>query len=77
MKRIIIAAAGLIIGLSAFAQQALGPGTGLVSPEINDDNTVTFRYYNPKAITVEISGDFLPYEKKTVMRGDREMARWH
>ena len=74
MKRIIIAAAGLIIGLSASAQQALGPGTGLVSPEINDDNTVTFRYYNPKAITVEISGDFLPYEKKTVMRGDREMV---
>ena len=41
----------------AFAQQALGPGTGLVSPEINADNTVTFRYQNPKAITVRLSGD--------------------
>ena len=53
-------AAALLMAGSAFAQQALGPGTGLVSPEINDDNTVTFRYYNPKALIVQVSGDFLP-----------------
>lgn len=39
--------------IAANAQQALGPGTGLVSPEINPDNTVTFRYFGPKAIKVE------------------------
>lgn len=60
MKRIIILAASLLWGAALSAQQALGPGTGIVSPEINADNTVTFRYYNPKAITVQISGDFLP-----------------
>ena len=47
----LISAAALLIGLSASAQQALGPGTGIVSPEINPDNTVTFRYYNPKEVT--------------------------
>ena len=46
--------------LAAFAQQALGPGTGLVSPEINPDNTVTFRLFAPKAVTVQVTGDFLP-----------------
>lgn len=70
----LISAAALLIGLSASAQQALGPGTGIVSPEINPDNTVTFRYYNPKAITVEVSGDFLPTEKRTFKMGDREMT---
>lgn len=46
--------------ITAFAQQALGPGTGLVSPDISSDNTVTFRYVNPKAVTVRLTGDFLP-----------------
>ena len=65
MKRFITIAASLLWGAALFAQQALVPGTGIVSPEINADNTVTFRYYNPKAITVEVSGDFLPTERIT------------
>ena len=65
MKRIITIAAALLVAGSAFAQQALVPGTGIVSPEINPDNSVTFRYYNPKAITVQVSGDFLPTERVT------------
>ena len=48
------------LGITVSAQQALGPGTGIVSPEINADNTVTFRYSNPKAVIVKLSGDFLP-----------------
>ena len=74
MKRLIIIAASLLWGAALFAQQALGPGTGIVSPEINADNTVTFRYYNPKAVTVQISGDFLPTQKVTFMMGDREVS---
>ncbi len=62
----IIASIGLCAGLNA--QQALGPGTGIVSPEINADNTVTFRYYNPKAITVEVSGDFIKPQKVVTLR---------
>lgn len=46
--------------LAASAQQALGPGTGIVSPEINADHSVTFRYVNPKAVSVQVTGDFLP-----------------
>ena len=65
MKKLLIIVASLLWGAALFAQQALVPGTGIVSPEINPDNTVTFRYYNPKAITVQVSGDFLPTEKVT------------
>lgn len=65
MKRIITIAAALLVAGSAFAQQALVPGTGIVSPEINPDHSVTFRYYNPKAITVQVSGDFFPTERVT------------
>ena len=59
MRTLASLAAALLVGLSAFAQQALGPGTGLVSPEINPDHTVTFRLYAPKAVTVQVTGDFL------------------
>ena len=74
MKRIIMTAVSLLVGLSAFAQQALGPGTGIVSPEIHPDHSVTFRYYNPKAVTVQITGDFLPAQKVTYMRDGVEMT---
>ncbi|RHJ76310.1 esterase [Parabacteroides sp. AM08-6] len=43
-----------------FAQQAIWGGRPTVSPEIHPDNTVTFRYFAPKAIKVQITGDFLP-----------------
>lgn len=74
MKRLIIIAASLLWGAALFAQQALGPGSGIVSPEINPDHTVTFRYHNPKAVVVQISGDFLPTQKITYKMGDKEMT---
>ena len=74
MKRLIIIAASLLWGAALFAQQALGPGTGMVSPEINADNSVTFRYYNPKAVKVEVSGDFLPTQKITFTVEGRQMS---
>jgi len=61
----------LALSFTASAQQALGPGTGIISPEINADNTVTFRYVNPKAITVQVSGDFLPAEEITIPGGGK------
>lgn len=58
MKRVILTIlAAFAATVCLHAQQALGPGTGIVSPEINPDHTVTFRYYNPKAVTVLVSGD--------------------
>ena len=72
MKRILIAAAALLMGFAASAQQVLGPGTGIVSPEINPDHSVTFRYYNPKAVTVQVAGEFLPTQTVVQKVGDRE-----
>lgn len=73
MKKSIIIAASLLWGAVLYAQQALGRGSGIISPEINPDNTVTFRYYNPKAVTVQVSGDFLPTQKITFERDGRQM----
>ena len=42
-----------------FSQQALWSGSKIISPEVNPDNTVTFRLFAPNAKTVEVSGDFL------------------
>lgn len=53
----------LMLASAASAQQALWGGSQIVSPQINDDNTVTFRFVAPKAITVKVTGDFLPTQK--------------
>ena len=63
MKRYLAIAAGLLLGISAFAQQALWGGPQVDSPVINEDGTVTFRYQSAKAIKVEVTGDFLPTQK--------------
>lgn len=63
MKRLILLVVALIIGGAGLAQQALVGGAQVISPEINADGTVTFRYVAPKAIKVEVSGEFLPTQK--------------
>ena len=60
MKKLISFALGILLAASLPAQQALSFRAPVVSPEINADHSVTFRYRNPKAMTVKISGDFLP-----------------
>ena len=60
MKKLLLTAAVLLAGASASAQQALGGGQQIISPEINADNSVTFRFVAPKAIKVQVTGDFLP-----------------
>lgn len=60
MKRTITILAALALGVSAFAQQNLWGGQQIVSPEINSDNSVTFRMLAPKAVKVQVTGDFLP-----------------
>ena len=46
-----------------FAQQALWGTAPVVSPEIHDNNTVTFRFKAPKTVRVQLTGDFLPVQK--------------
>lgn len=58
MKRTIIAALALFISISAFAQQALWDAPNVASPQINEDNSVTFRLHAPKAVKVQVVGDF-------------------
>lgn len=63
MKKITILSLLLLMCVMSFAQQALWDGTPVVSPEIHDNNTVTFRLKAPKAVKVQVTGDFLPTQK--------------
>ncbi len=74
MKKLVIAIAALCIGLSAHAQQALWGGPSVESPVINADGTVTFRFMAPKAIKVEVTGDFLPTQKMEVEFNGNKMT---
>lgn len=49
----------LLMPLAALAQQALWGGSKLLSPEIHENKTVTFRVKAPKAVKVQVLGDFL------------------
>lgn len=60
MRKLISAACAALVGVVGMsAQQALGTMAPVKSPEINADGTVTFRLIAPKAVKVEIAGDFL------------------
>ena len=63
MKRLTALTVALLIGVTMFAQQALWGTAPVVSPEIHDNNTVTFRFKAPKAVRVQLTGDFLPVQK--------------
>ena len=74
MKKIFVIIASLCIGLSASAQQALWGGGQVVSPEINADGTVTFRYQAMGASKVEVTGDFLPTQKVEIEWGGQHIT---
>ena len=54
-----ICLAFLLMPVEALAQQALWGKAPLVSPEIHENQTVTFRLRAPKAVKVQVTGDFL------------------
>jgi enterochelin esterase family protein len=60
----------MINGLGIYAQQSLWGGPQIVSPEVHDDFSVTFRLQAPDADTVMITGDFLPTEKMNTRWGE-------
>ncbi|MBR5724070.1 MAG: esterase [Bacteroidales bacterium] len=74
MKRIPLLLLALALPAAVSAQQALGPGSGLVSPEINPDHSVTFRLHAPKAVTVQVTGDFLPARAIEYEQDGRKMV---
>ena len=65
----------LFVWMSAilFAQQSLWGGQKIVSPEIHPDNTVTFRFFAPKAVKVQVTGDFLPPQKIETQYGKMDV----
>ena len=63
MKRLTALTVALLVGVTMFAQQALWGTAPVVSPEIHGNNTVTFRFKAPKAVRVQLTGDFLPVQK--------------
>lgn len=69
MKKLFFLSALLLMCAVTFAQQALWGGAPVVSPEIHDDNTVTFRLKAPKAVKVQVTGDFLPATPIETPRG--------
>ncbi len=69
MKRtILLAVCTVCFTLQTFSQENLWWKTPVNSPEINNDNTVTFRLKAPNATTVEVVGDFLSKEEKAEMK---------
>lgn len=72
MKRLSILFAILLVGTISHAQQALWGNSTIVSPEIHDDHTVTFRLQAPKAAKVQVTGDFLPNQKHQTPSGEFE-----
>lgn len=51
-----------IFSIPALSQQALWEGDDIISPEVHDDQTVTFRIFAPNAEEVLLVGDWLPSE---------------
>lgn len=56
------------------AQQALRQTIQIKSPEIHADNTVTFRLHAPKAVKVQVKGDFATMESADMT--EKENGIW-
>ena len=60
MKKVLtLVSAMLFVVASLSAQQSLWGGQTAKSPEIHPDNSVTFRLVAPKAVKVQVGGDFI------------------
>ncbi len=70
MKRLLSLAAMLLVCCVTLCTASSLGGAAVVSPDIHDDNTVTFRLKAPKAVRVQITGDFLPPQTIKTPRGD-------
>ena len=73
-KKVIIAALLALGCATANAQEKLFNQASVQSPVINNDGTVTFNLYAPKAVKVEVTGDFLPKITVDTPFGPQESA---
>ena len=59
-KKIMTFALAAMCCVGAQAQEKLFNSASVQSPVVNKDGTVTFNLFAPKAVKVEVTGDFLP-----------------
>ena len=67
MKSKLILLLLLFVSASYAQQNVLSKQSALVSPQVNEDNSVTFRLYAPKAKFVEVLGDWEALNGKGIM----------
>ena len=73
MKKILLTLVlGVVCAGATMAQEALWSGSQVTSPVVNPDGTVTFNIVAPKAVKVEITGDFLAPQKIETAMGTYE-----
>ena len=79
MKRLLLSIlVTLLPVITSLGQQSIVGGQQLTSPEINTDNSVTFRVEARNASEVKISGDWMPAEgwlpgSESMQKGDKDI----
>ena len=68
MKKVLSVACFACFTLHVVSQENLWWKTPVNSPEVNKDNTVTFRLKAANATKVEVVGDFLSKDEKAEMK---------
>ena len=65
-KTVLTMMLAMLCGMGVQAQEKLFQSADVKSPVVNPDGTVTFNLFAPKAVIVEVTGDFLPSTKQEV-----------
>ena len=76
MKRLLISMALAMLCLGASAQERLFNSASVQSPVVNADGTVTFNLFAPKAVKVEVTGDFLPEQSNVAALTEGPNGVW-
>lgn len=71
-KNLLLLIAAFLLAITSQAQEALFRAQNIISPEIHEDNSVTFRLYAPNAKAVQVTGDFLPTVKMETPMGQMD-----
>lgn len=76
MKRLLISLALAMLCLGVSAQERLFNSASVQSPVVNADGTVTFNLFAPKAVKVEVTGDFLPEQSNVAALTEGPNGVW-
>lgn len=71
-KHFLLILSAFLLVTSVQAQEALFRAQNIISPEIHEDNSVTFRLFAPNAKSVQVTGDFLPTVKMDTPMGQMD-----